>query len=484
MKKSVLAQNIKYYRKKAGLTQEKLSQMLGVSCQAVSKWEQGLSYPDIDFIPFLSEILNVSIDKLFFKKVGIGVDNGNGVSNATDHASFDGNKLRIVIYSGKRTLHQSTYDIQTGKMDEAICYEKEFVKRSINPDNITFAASGSQPSGLPWSAVKRRIPKSILLRASNNPSTIEELSDELGIAFSYMEEEVVILHDATLLKKQGDKYITNFFIMDGDCRKEIYHALRKTAAERSRLVREFIDDRITDIRALGIAGEHIDDNTIRWWLTSYLIDYLIENSVKAQNIYDPPKRANGESWGFVGYESTELPEELVLGHNGCGDGKNMFWTYKYGDYFMWNQCGEPNFDEAMFMCNVIRDGRKISEFSNTEKRVWNRINGKYAHTSDDGNMIPDILVFKPETLDKINQLFCEHMSYDILMQNITDLYYKVEEIFKNYSHEVLHKNIGYNVRMELYSARMMIIHDFVKDNILKLPEDTSKSSLGMHIILK
>ncbi len=38
--------------------------------------------------------------------------------------------------------------------------------------------------------------------------------------------------------------------------------------------------------------------------------------------------------------------------------------------------------------------------------------------------------------------------------------------------------------MELYATRMMAIHDFVEENVPKLPEDTSKSSLGMHIILK
>jgi len=48
----------------------------------------------------------------------------------------------------------------------------------------------------------------------------------------------------------------------------------------------------------------------------------------------------------------------------------------------------------------------------------------------------------------------------------------------------LHDNIGYNIRMELYATRMMTIHDLVDENVLKLPEDTSKSSLGMHIILK
>lgn len=379
----------------------------------------------------------------------------------------------------EQRLHRARIILKEG-MEMA----REFGKRSYSPENITFAASGSQPSGLPWSVVQRRIPINILLQASNNPSTLEELSIELGIALPYMEEEVNILHRATLLEKQGDKYITNFFILDKDCRIEVYYALRKTARERSRLIREFIDDSITNIRTLGIAGDNLDDNTIRWWLTPDLIDYLIKNSVKAQNIYEPPKRANGESWGFVGYEITDLPEETVMGHNGCGNEKNMFWTYKYGDYSLWNQCGEPDYEEAELMCNCIRENRNISSFTEIEKRVWNGINGKYAHVSDDGYMIPDILVIRIEDLRRIHQLFREHKNYELLIQNFTALYEKVEEIFKKYSHSVLHNNIGYNIRMELYDTRMMAIHDFVEENVLKLPEDTSKSSLGMHIILK
>ena len=368
-------------------------------------------------------------------------------------------------------------------LKEGMDMAREFGKRSYQPENIDFASSGIQSSGLPWKVVQRRIPKNILLQASNNPSTVEELSIELGIALPYMEEEVNILHRATLLEKQGDQYITNFFILDKDCRIEVYHALRKTARERSRLIREFMDDSITDIRALGIAGDHIDDNTIRWWLIPNLIDYLIENAVKAKNVYEPPKRANGESWGFVGYEITELPEETVMGHDGCGE-KNEFWAYKYGDYGLWDQCGEAEYEEVELMCNSIRENRKISSFSENEKRVWNGINGRYAYAPDDGYMIPDILVIRIEVLRQIHQLFREHRNYELLTANFANLYEKVEEIFKKYSHPVLHENIGYNIRMELYATRMMAIHDLVEDNVLKLPEDSKKSSLGMHVILK
>ncbi|QXN67744.1 hypothetical protein [Mycolicibacterium phage J1] len=46
------------------LTGAKLGEALGVSKQSVSKWENGLSYPDFDTIIKLSEIFNVSTDYL------------------------------------------------------------------------------------------------------------------------------------------------------------------------------------------------------------------------------------------------------------------------------------------------------------------------------------------------------------------------------------------------------------------------------------
>ena len=367
-------------------------------------------------------------------------------------------------------------------LKEGMNMAREFGKRSYKPEHISFAASGSQPSGLPWKAVQRKLPNNILLQASNNPSTIEELSIELGIALPYMEEEVEILHRATLLEKQGDKYITNFFILDKDCRMEIYHALRNTAQERSTLLREFMEDKLADIRALGIAGSHIDDNAIRFWLVPDLIDYLIKSTTKGTNIYDPPKRANGETWGFVGYEMADLGEEIMMGHNGCGKWPDMFWSYKYGQ-ILWDQCGEPSYEEVMLLCDAIQKKRSVTSFSDVEKGVWKGIDGRYAHASDDGHVVPDVLVITKENHNRIHQLFREHENYEKLAKNVMEAYEKLESIFKKYSHQVLHNNLGYNIRMELCAMRMMAYHDLVLNGFLKMPADPKKSSLGMHIML-
>ncbi len=52
-------------RKEKSLSQKQVAELLGVSAQAVSKWETGLSYPDITILPELANVLGVSIDTLF-----------------------------------------------------------------------------------------------------------------------------------------------------------------------------------------------------------------------------------------------------------------------------------------------------------------------------------------------------------------------------------------------------------------------------------
>jgi transcriptional regulator with XRE-family HTH domain len=58
-------EKIKVLRLKASMTQEQLANKIGVSAQSVSKWEKGISMPDITLLPFISEVFGVSIDDLF-----------------------------------------------------------------------------------------------------------------------------------------------------------------------------------------------------------------------------------------------------------------------------------------------------------------------------------------------------------------------------------------------------------------------------------
>ena len=61
----ILSANIQKYRKLAGLTQEALAAKLGVTFQAVSKWENGKSSPEVLLLPIMAESFGCTIDELF-----------------------------------------------------------------------------------------------------------------------------------------------------------------------------------------------------------------------------------------------------------------------------------------------------------------------------------------------------------------------------------------------------------------------------------
>lgn len=61
----MIGKQIKYYRQKKQVKQNELAKYLGVSFQAVSKWETGASTPDISLLPKLAMYFGISIDELF-----------------------------------------------------------------------------------------------------------------------------------------------------------------------------------------------------------------------------------------------------------------------------------------------------------------------------------------------------------------------------------------------------------------------------------
>ena len=59
-----IGDKIKELRKSSKLTQEQLAEYFGISSQAVSKWETGMSSPDIDMLPKIASFFNITIDEL------------------------------------------------------------------------------------------------------------------------------------------------------------------------------------------------------------------------------------------------------------------------------------------------------------------------------------------------------------------------------------------------------------------------------------
>ncbi|MDE6747382.1 MAG: helix-turn-helix domain-containing protein [Oscillospiraceae bacterium] len=60
-----IGDKIRELRKRDGRTQENLAEALGITCQAVSRWEQNAAYPDMELIPSVANYFGISIDELF-----------------------------------------------------------------------------------------------------------------------------------------------------------------------------------------------------------------------------------------------------------------------------------------------------------------------------------------------------------------------------------------------------------------------------------
>ena len=64
MNKKTFGSMIATLRKQNGMTQLDLAEKMGVTDKAVSKWERDLSFPDVNSIPKLAEIFDISVDEL------------------------------------------------------------------------------------------------------------------------------------------------------------------------------------------------------------------------------------------------------------------------------------------------------------------------------------------------------------------------------------------------------------------------------------
>ncbi len=105
-----LGDNIAYYRKIIGLSQEQLAEILGITKGAVSKWEQKICCPDVTLLPSIADLFQVSIDELFGRTI-----NKEPVYELVENTPWDDDKkMRVAFYHGKKLITYTENDIKRG----------------------------------------------------------------------------------------------------------------------------------------------------------------------------------------------------------------------------------------------------------------------------------------------------------------------------------------------------------------------------------
>lgn len=102
------AERLYTLRKSRGFSQEELAEHIGVSRQAVSKWERGEASPDTDNIIQLSKIYGVSLDELVYGGDGAGCDCADGETNSDNEDKSAGEQSEDddkKAFSWKKGIH-------------------------------------------------------------------------------------------------------------------------------------------------------------------------------------------------------------------------------------------------------------------------------------------------------------------------------------------------------------------------------------------
>ena len=356
---------------------------------------------------------------------------------------------------------------------EVMNMAREFGKRSYRPEDIRFCASGNQPDGLPWKAVERKIPQNILLEASGNPSTAEELSMELGIALPYMEDELGILERATLLERVGDKYVTSFYIVGRETQFEIWQTLRRDSKERAKLLDEAISDNYQGL--LELVKPACSEEDFRWFLYVSLIDSILRFD---RTVFSRP---NGGNWGFVGYEQgAEIPENNFTNHNVYGTDTarlNQYAVFRFG-FRVLEYCPALHSDRIALFGRLIKDGESVDALVGAELDMLEDLENSKLVRVEDGRLIPNIVVLLPGVWDEIQSRIFAHPSGQKLKAETKSLFDGIVKILAENSNEVLHRTLGYYANAFMYDIRAMLMADEVEAGILKVPEKPETSLAG------
>lgn len=143
-----IGSKIRTLRKKRGITQEQLAEYIGVSFQAVSKWENDIALPDITLVPVIARFFGVSTDELLsFDSTEKDEEIKNIVNEAYEYRESDPKKGRAVLENGLKKypdddilLNNLLYTLNyTKSPDETINIALKLIDKTAS-DEVKFDA--------------------------------------------------------------------------------------------------------------------------------------------------------------------------------------------------------------------------------------------------------------------------------------------------------------------------------------------------------
>ncbi len=368
-----------------------------------------------------------------------------------------------------KTKLQSSRKILKEGMDMA----KQFGLKSFQPETLGFISSGYHPTGLPFSAINRKIPVNILCEADNNASTIGELSMELGIAMPYMEEEVRLLEESELLRKLDDgRYITNFFISPKECQNEINELSCRFAEKNGKAVWDVAGKVLENGRKSEILKGIVSDADVQAYFAFY-IEQGLEGGELPGNIFYKFKRRDGGNWGFLGKEAgavCRLPRQFfnnnmavqnIHRENSGEQDMAVRWNGYQSDSDYGNRPYKHDVPESddLALLKEVAEGREISSCSVTDEQCLKHlIDQGFCALSQDGRVQVAAITIRNSDSGKITEYLGSLCEYRQLKEEMHEYIDGVRKIIARYCAPYLKEDFDYYVGMsaELRSVFSML----------------------------
>ena len=385
-------------------------------------------------------------------------------------------------------------------LKEGMDMAREFGKMSYAPENISFINNGiCGKDGEPWKYISRLLCKNILLAAYRNPSTAEELSIEVGVALPYMEAELRELVNATLMKKNGDKYETNFFIVSAEAQEKIYAHLAGITPELTKAVIAALEYKVKCLNenCPDWNGGYQPYDKMKWALLMDEADNIRWLMIKpfCKDDSDLTKigpwghtvRPNGGEWDILGMESCREHRPNFVGLYGCvssPEEKNLpeigFRQFHFQYRGISKNIHGITYADGAGIVSVVK-GRSAE----VDNEILSRLTSYgYIKKTDDG-YIPNILVMRKESADKMTKE--EKAEYDALCK-------KAVEISKRhylFCRELIYKEIPEFLRDDvfqiehacgnIFDIRGAVLEEALRTGYISYDENADNRGLGAYL---
>ena len=389
-------------------------------------------------------------------------------------------------------------------LKEGIEMAREFGVLSYKPENIGFIMNGkSGKNGEPWSVISKKLYKNILLAAYRTPSTAEELSIEIGMALTYLEDELDFLEQGEFLRKNGKKYETNFFIVSANAQEKVYTHLSAIQPLITEKIIALIENQVKSFDENGYQWHegYQPYEDMKWEILMSKIDEVSLGvlsdinknktaSVKANlSKYGHTIRPNGGEWDLLGMEEYNGEHPCFVGLHGAGVGKPEDEEYiNFGQFkFKFKEIENKTptnltYEQAKALAAAAKN--------NTEKiqqRILDELVGYGYLEKTDGSYKPTFRVTFKEKIGKLNaeqaanhdKLYYE--AYNIAKEHYNFcrevIYREIPEFFKDDQYQIDHACAN------IFGMRGAVLEGALEKGYISYADNDERKMLGAYLII-